>query len=688
MQTMRSAVLFPRTASSRNGSSAPARFLLCVLAVLAVLPAATTWSGEPEPLRPMVVTARAWPEHAEHLPASVATWRPDTDGWGFAGGLPDLAEETPGVNRTADGPWASDLSIRGLSGDRIVVTLDGARLVTATDLAARLALIDLSVIERVEVFKGPVSALYGSGSLGGMVNVVLSEPIYPDESDAQQRLRLGVLHNPDGWTAHYGATHRAPRQYINAAITARDAAAFRDGNGDRIRNTQFSDQALSLRVGRRWAPHADSDVLVQIHRGEDIGIPGSGSAPLSARADVTYEEARRILVAFHNRLWIDGAHWKTSRLNLYYQQIERTVRIDAFPEGPLREIKPVGRHDTLGARWLNQIEAGDHQIGAGLETWRRELESTRKRTFVDGAVLTDRPLPEASEWSYGAFVEDRWILHPALSLTAGARGDGLRVENRVTPQWEAESKDDWNWNAHAGLRWNATERWALRGVTAAGYRAPSIEERYQFLALGDGQIKLGNPDLDAEQSRFVEIGMAWNEDHWSAEISGFHNALRNRIGEERVDEQTLRNANTDRARIQGVEAETRRRLSDAWSAHASLAWLRGDDRGNREPLPDIAPLTGSAGLRYRPAPAWLARARVVFAARQGRVPEGAEETPGWGRMDASLAYTTERGAVAHEIRLDVLNVTDTAWRNHLNTHRGKPDYEPGRSLQIVWDAQF
>ena len=643
-----------------------------------------------EPAAPatVVVSARAWPETADHLPTSVAVWHPETEAWGLAGGLPDLAAETPGVNRTGDGPWASDLSIRGLSGDRIVVTLDGARLVTANDLAARMALIDWASVERVEVFKGPVSALYGSGSLGGMVNVVLPAPVYAAQPVLRQRLRLGALHNPDGWSAHYGATHSTPRYFTAVTAGARDAAAYRDGDGRRVRNTQFADQALSLRTGRRWAAEADSDVLVQMHRGEDIGVPGSGSAPLPARADVTYEQAHRWLVALDNRLLIDGAYWKTSRVNLYFQQIERRVRIDGFPEGPVRSIHPVGRHDTLGARWLNQIELGDHQIGAGVETWRRALDSTRTRAFTDGRVEMDRPLPAASEWSYGAFVEDRWVLQPALSLTAGARVDGLRVANRATPQWEADRVHDWNWNAHTGLRWNATEHWALRGVTAAGYRAPSIEERYQFLALGDGRIKLGHPELEAEQSRFVEIGVERAGEDWSAELSGFVNALRNRVGEEPVDEQTLRNANIDRARIQGLEAEAHRQWTDGLSVQASLAWLRGDDRRSGEPLPDIAPLTGSVGLRYRPLPAWQVRVRYVFAARQGRVPEGVAETPGWGRLDAALAYTVERGPATHEIRIDVLNATDTTWRDHLSTWRGAPHYEPGRSMQVAWAARF
>lgn len=681
----------PSTAFTPSSRTAHRMFsLLFFMGCVAIVPLA---AGDVEAtgtarLPPVVVTARAWPESATYLPASVAIWQPATGQWGMTGGIPDLATETPGVHRTGDGPWAGDISIRGLTGDRIVVTLDGARLVTANDLAARMALIDWSAVDRVEVFKGPVSSLYGSGSLGGIVNMVLAPPAYTIEPTMRQRIRLGALHNPDGWMAHYGTTHSSPRHFASAIVTARDANSYRDGDGNRVRNTQYADQAATLRTGYRWSKTADSDLLIQFHRGDEIGIPGSGSAPLPAHADVTYEEAHRLLMALHNRLAVDGVHWQSSRLNLYFQQIERSVRIDNFPEGPIRKITPVGRHDTWGARWLNQMEWGDHQVGAGIETWRRELESTRERYFADGSIQSDRPLPPANEWSYGTFLEDRWALYSTLSLTAGARVDGLRTENRSTPQWDSGSSDDWNWNAHAGFRWNLSDHAALRAVTATGYRAPSIEERYQFLALGDGRIKLGNPNLDAEQSQFVEVGLEWDHAEWSAGISGFFNAMRNRVGEEIVDAQTLRNANIERARIQGVEAEASWHMLEVLSANATLAYLRGDDRRAGEPLPDIAPLTGTIGLNYRPAPSWAGRMRYVYCARQARVPDDMEETPSWGRLDASVAYTLDRGAVGHEVRLELLNVTDATYRDHLSTWRGTPHNEPGRSVQISWMAQF
>ena len=86
--------------------------------------------------------------------------------------IPDLMNEVPGAARNADGPWASDVIIRGLGRESVVFLIDGARVNTATDLGGRFGLIDPMEVERIEILKGPVSSLYGSGSIGGVVSVV------------------------------------------------------------------------------------------------------------------------------------------------------------------------------------------------------------------------------------------------------------------------------------------------------------------------------------------------------------------------------------------------------------------------------------------------------------------------------------------------------------------------------------
>lgn len=78
----------------------------------------------------------------------------------------------PGVSKSGDSPWSSDVNIRGLGRDSVVVLIDGVRMNMTTDINGRLGVVNQNDIERIEVLKGPVSALYGSGSTGGVVNII------------------------------------------------------------------------------------------------------------------------------------------------------------------------------------------------------------------------------------------------------------------------------------------------------------------------------------------------------------------------------------------------------------------------------------------------------------------------------------------------------------------------------------
>ena len=92
--------------------------------------------------------------------------------------LPEVLTMKPGISLTRDGIWATDISIRGLSRFNIVTLIDGTRIETATDLSARLSMVDLSDIERVEIIKSGASSLYGTGATGGVVNIITKGGIY------------------------------------------------------------------------------------------------------------------------------------------------------------------------------------------------------------------------------------------------------------------------------------------------------------------------------------------------------------------------------------------------------------------------------------------------------------------------------------------------------------------------------
>jgi len=94
--------------------------------------------------------------------------------------VPDILNNEPGITLVRDGIWGTDINIRGLSRQNVVTLVDGNRIETATNHAAGLSLIDMFDIQRIEVIKGSVSSLYGTGATGGVINVTTKRGSYTD----------------------------------------------------------------------------------------------------------------------------------------------------------------------------------------------------------------------------------------------------------------------------------------------------------------------------------------------------------------------------------------------------------------------------------------------------------------------------------------------------------------------------
>ncbi|MDR1490914.1 MAG: TonB-dependent receptor plug domain-containing protein, partial [Desulfovibrio sp.] len=149
-------------------------------------------------LDPITVTARGYAASQSETPGSVGVVDERDISLAPKGSIVDSLQRVPGITRTGDSPWGQDISIRGLSGPSVIILLNGKRINTATDMNARLGFINPADVERIEVLKGPVSALYGSGSTGGVVNIITRKAKFTDEIEAHGKLSGSGSTNPGG----------------------------------------------------------------------------------------------------------------------------------------------------------------------------------------------------------------------------------------------------------------------------------------------------------------------------------------------------------------------------------------------------------------------------------------------------------------------------------------------------------
>jgi hemoglobin/transferrin/lactoferrin receptor protein len=220
----------------------------------------------------LVVTVEGYPVPQSETPGSVGIVENETLNETAPIGVADAFANMAGVTKTSDSLWGSEVNIRGLGRNAVVLLIDGCRVNTATDINAQFGLIDPSTIERIEVLKGPISALYGSGTIGGVVNVITRKGKFSEVPGWDTNLISSGMSNPLGLSTYASSAYNSPDAYVFGSQSFREYASFKDGNGDTMRNSQFYDYGSNLKGGYKSGEDNVTEFQFQVHQGRDVGI--------------------------------------------------------------------------------------------------------------------------------------------------------------------------------------------------------------------------------------------------------------------------------------------------------------------------------------------------------------------------------------------------------------------------------
>jgi len=657
--------------------------------------------------------------------------------------LSEMMTAQPGINLVRDGIWATSLNIRGLGENRIIAMIDGNRLETATDLAAALSLIDPADVERVEVIKGAASALYGSGSLGGVVNIITRKAGYADAFT----LKGNMI---SGWNSvnamHTGrlrleAGSRKWRASLSGNLRGADDTQTPLGE---LPNSQFHDRSLVADAGVMLTDKLELSAGLQHLYAGDVGVPGGLAFP--ATAEATYKRAIRDL--FYLELTgTPGKVLENWSVKAFSQDILRDVMVHpnsppvvtpASITTPLY-FTPYGLHRTRGISFQSEWNpGGNHSLVAGADLWSRHLFTDRTKyiqiekldgegevTAVNQMEKGEVPIPESRFTSAGVFFHDEISLRDQrFRLQLGGRFDGIFISNEEardplflvmngtlneTPPNQRitfpEGKEkDLSWSLNAGMMVHVTTSSDLTVSLARAYRSASLEERFKYIDLGS-MVRVGDPALEPETGWSADLG--WRT--WTSSLELGFNAFLNRVnglitempGEYIYNVYTgsdtwvtdtlpaLVNTNIDRGLLAGFDLSWKVMPGRRFFAGGSAGFVYARDMDSGDALPLIPPFNGNLFAGYRIEKAGQVTVKSEFAADQNRIADGERATPGYAIYHAYVqTVPLELGSVSLRWYAGVENMTDRAWRNHLTSNRGTVDVEPGRNFFIRLRIDF
>lgn len=653
----------------------------------------------------------------------------------------DILQEQSGIHLSRDGMWSTSINIRGFGEQRIVALVDGNRIETATDLMATMSFFDVDDIERVEVIKGASSSLYGTGAMGGIVNVITKDGYFNDEPYFKGSFNSGFNSVNELFTRKLTFNSGSEKWYVRVSGSMRDANNVNTPEGI-IDNSQFKDKNVAASAGYKINQNQTFKIKYHYFDADDIGIPGGSAFPGPATA--TYTDAKRSMISANYEIKDISESFKLLNFKYFHQSIIRDVRLepnmvnynqDSTIKTTPEYFTPTGLHITDGMQIQSDWSFGsNNNFIAGIDIWRRKLQTEREKYIrmevFDGSgnlmvtnniVRGETPIPESCFGSAGVFFQnEQRLLDDKLKVTLGGRLDGIRIANekgydvdyliindvlnetppnqRITFDESEEYK--LSWSANLGLLYALADEMDLSLSGGRSFRAPSLEESFKYIDLGNF-VRLGDPSLNPEKGYSIDLGWSIWKPKFHFKVNGFANWLNDMIVEKEgefiysyttgvVDTVgAFINTNVDNARLYGVDLKFQYNFYGNFVIHGSGSYVRGEDTNNNTNLPLIPPMNGRIGLKYNLPNYFGANIIAVGYADQDKVAEGETETKGFAKFDFRVHSALINLDFAKlQLFGGIENIGNRAYRNHLSTNRGSIDIEPGRNFYIKMKVLF
>lgn len=608
----------------------------------------------------------------------------------------DVFDAFPGVQIQGNSRRITEApNIRGFADQQVVVRQDGGRQNFHAAHSGRFFL-DPDLIQRVEVLRGANSALFGSGALGGVVSVTTrsARDLLGSDEIFGGRYRVGFQTNGRDLSQSFSTFAANESLEGLASFTLGGTGrALRDGNGDRIPNTEDDLRNGLVKLG--WTSGARTRIETSWQRFDTLGVEPTNANALSGSLvdrDTRWEGLRaRLETRSLGSEWVD----------LQALAYRNAIRVE-------EELQITPRHDgsrfeTLGAEVTNtsRFRTGDAvelRVSAGLEAYRDEQSGTRNGE--------DRiQFPDATATYVAAFAQAEAELWNRLQWTVGARRDSWRLR---AERFAERDQSQLSPRATVGYRFG-DRAFAWIGASR-GFRVPSLTELFADgihfqIPLGAGADLLNwfrpNPDLAAERGVSREAGFRGGRGAWTLETTCFDQSV-----SDYVDQRVLL---TDPAYPPIVDPATGEGVLTGSTVNASVeARLRGCESLARFDRPRFRMrVAGSlldteevgSGLSLARAPANRLHlsastrmpsldlelgGRMSLVGARTEVPELVEESPGYRVLDLFLRYTPTRGPLSGvDWTLALDNLTDQYFAVFPAVVP-----QPGRSLRISAAYRF
>lgn len=580
--------------------------------------------------------------------------------------LSEGLSDVPGLLIQNRQNYAQDLqmSIRGF-GSRSTFGVRGLRIymdgipATMPDGQSQISNVDIGSLERIEVLRGPFSALYGNAS-GGVVNMVTqtgqaptileSNNYYGSFGSWRSGLKVSGATDADNMP---GAMNYTIASSTFSTHGFRDySRARRDISNAKLGVNIDESSSLTLMFNRVDIKANDPGGLTRDEwRANPAQAPRAGAFDTRKTVRQT-QGGLRYARAFSNNDDLSITAWAGLREAIQYQSIPRTGQVDAWKEGGVIDF--TRHYQGVDTRWSHRQTKGplpfSFTAGIDYETMTEVRQGFENFRVINGQEQYGhkgnlRRDERNLMWNIDPYLQTSWQLSSSLTLDTGVRYSSIYFDSSDRYIVPGNGDDSWSNSYHKWLpalafKYDVMQAWNVYLSAGRGYETSTINE----FSYRDGTSGL-NTKLQPATSDTLELGSKLRLGSGLVSIAVFQTETKDELVVAKSDDGRSIYQNAGKTRRRGAEFAWDQPFAEAWRAKLAWTWLeaiyREDSgesirRGNR--MPGIARNSLFVSLGWEPSEGWYAGSEARYLSNMEANDANTASAPAYTAVALNTGY--------------------------------------------------